>query len=223
MPRIPDAALGGPADQPWKRYVDGGLESLELALNRLASDSSASGKGLAATADGLARQISVLAQQTADLVGRASYQKSSTDTISWSSSVTGSSPFGPELTVTLNESRVISVSFFTSADASASVVGGGTMYLWGSTGVAIDGVAVSEDLGARGYILVSAASNAGASANNRFIIPITARFLVVLPAGAHTLRGLVYGRTSTYSGTGSGFGSIDLREPALFADVLQLA
>lgn len=223
MPRIPDAALGGPADQPWKRWVDSGIESFERALERLASDTNASGKGLAATADGLARQISVLAQQTADLVGRASYQKSSTDTMSWSSSVAGSSPFGPELTVALNESRVVSVSFFTSADASASTVGAGTMNLWGSTGVAVDGVAVSEDLGARGYILVSAASDTGASANNRFIIPITARFLVVLPAGTHTLRGLVYGRTSTYSGTGSASGSIDLAGPALFVDVLQLA
>lgn len=81
MPRIPDAALGGPADQPWRRYVEGGLESLEQALNRLESDSSASGKGLAATADGLARQLQAVAAQQVQLANQQAQILAAVDAI----------------------------------------------------------------------------------------------------------------------------------------------
>lgn len=67
MPVVPNAALGGPGDQPWKRYVDGRLGGIERTLARYASDGTATDKGLAATVASLSKAVALLKEQQAIL------------------------------------------------------------------------------------------------------------------------------------------------------------
>jgi hypothetical protein len=63
MPAVPSAALGGPQDQPWKRYVDDELAALVRAAERQNTDGIAGDKGLAASVAGLARSLAAYREQ----------------------------------------------------------------------------------------------------------------------------------------------------------------
>ncbi|MDL5351106.1 hypothetical protein [Microbacterium sp. zg-YB36] len=67
MPVVPNAALGGPGDQPWKRSVDGRLDAIERQMDRSALDGKATDKGLAATVASLSEAVLLVKEQQAAL------------------------------------------------------------------------------------------------------------------------------------------------------------
>ena len=201
-----------PGSQAFARETIKRIETLESNRDSAGSDQNATNKGLAAS-------LQSLSEQVRDLVGRISYQATDNSYSSWNAT-TGLVQVGPTLTFTLTEARVVSITFMANFRAYSQTYNAGTYTTLASTTIVIDGSAAGGV--SKGSAISQSASNAGGLANN-FVQGSNARVLVALPAGTHTVRGALNSATLTYSGSGTGAGSVEIADPAVYVDVMQPA
>lgn len=219
MANIPDPRDAPPGTLPTFRGIKSAIEELERAQKSNGSAQGATDKGQAATLQGLSQQIATLAAQQNDLNGRLSYSATNNDTGSWSSNVSSTNyDFGPTITFTLDQPRVVSVTFqcvaLNSAYAGAS---GSTVTVNLNGRVKINGVQQSSS--SISTVSTGATYSGGVQAN-QVDGTIISRWVGNLPAGTHTARGNF---SNLYIGMSGSFTTafLGVNSPFLFVDVMQ--
>lgn len=199
--------------EPWGREHDNRVLSLENTVDTIKNSLLGQNRNNASS-------VQVLADQVRDLVGRTSYSLSGNSFQTWTTTQTDDYPFGSVLTFTLNQARIVSIEFL--VDVSAGVNINNTSSSAGArvyTSVFVDSVPrfpttfnqVSADVnGGTGRATSQGANSSGTP---------SARVLIPLSAGTHTVQGSLRQRRVTVSGSGNGIISVDGYQ--LFVDVLQ--
>lgn len=200
--------------EPWGRAHDERVIALEDGVTRL-------GQSLSGQNRNSASSIQTLADQVKDLVGRVSYNTSSADSQTWT---TPSGPYtwGPGLSFTLTEPRVVSLEFSVSgmvytlaSNATSSAVAHlkGAIFLNGSMIPGAQG-----EMGTNVGVL----PNTGRAST--YSGTLTARSLVSLTAGTYTVQGGFSTRNAELNGSPpSGSVTVSATSPFIFVDVLQPA
>lgn len=205
MPKVLEPVLT-PQDLPWGRQTNARLGDLERNGERSALEQIATNKGLAAS-------LSNLSEQVRDLTGRVSYAIDSDDSNNWTTTQADNAAWGPGLEFTVSEPRIVSLNFTLSAGVRVSSVGTASGYTSLKPTLFLNGNQVGPSQPHLEVILMGAGSDLWA--------PLTARALISVPAGNHTLRGGFAWRRVTQS-SGSGLlGIISAKDPSLMIDVLQ--
>lgn len=210
--KTPDFTLT-PQDAPWGRWVTSGIEGILRQLSRSDLDQTAANKGLTAS-------VGSLAEQVRDLTGRVSYSSDGTGTTQqWTSTVTSEFAWGPSVTFTLTEPRVVSAQFSVRANAEGTATSATTNVVTAARGIVrINNASVG---GARGEVGVSIPSVAGSTFRYDYSINgMVCRSLVQLPVGTHTVQGGFLFVSADVLG-GSGSAKFTASDPNIFVDVLQ--
>ena len=210
---FPPRDLPGRADD-WGRKVQDrivGVEEKAAAALQMAANM---GRGQSGTNNTLSRQLR-------DLVGRESYSAlDPAASLTWGTT-SAAVAFGPTLTFTLSEPRVVSVTSNMVAGISGFADNGNSITITTYTALLIDSVARTDVA----YGALSGGVSPSGIANGSFnnTAAIQARGLVTLDAGTHTVQGYISTRTVATTGAGykTGFASVD--RPSIFVDVLQPA
>jgi len=156
-----------------------------------------------------------------DLLGRVSYADFDTAaTGSWSGvGTTTDVLYGPEVEVTVEVDRVVSLESHIRASCAANAPSGSTANVTVNSSIWVDGVRLTSDI-AEGGLGTYAAGSGGIAIGSQNFGVLNARALVTLTAGTHTIQGgfREIARLQTGSGTVMGFNSA---AASLFVDVLQ--
>lgn len=209
---LPDDGKGQSA-VPWGRSVQSRIVTNEGAIQSLS-------QALGGQNRNSASSIQTLGNQVRDLVGRTSYSLSGNSFQTWTTTQPDDYPFGSVLTFTLNEARIVSIEFLVDVTAGVNInntssSAGARVY----TSVFVDSVPyfpttfnqVSADVnGGTGRATSQGATSSGTP---------SARVLIPLSAGTHTVQGSLRQRRVTVSGSGNGSISVDGYQ--IFVDVLQ--
>ncbi|RKE60470.1 hypothetical protein [Microbacterium sp. AG238] len=167
----------------------------------------------------LERQQSIINSQQNDLLGRLAYSTASQARASWGAPVQSSSQaFGPSQSFELDRARVVSITFQLSAFATSHArQGGASANSWLSSQIRVDGTL--QNFASQGSFGV-VASYSGGPDSGSVSVGLSARWLGILPAGAHVVQGAL---SPSISVTGGGSGYVEATNPHLFVDVLQPA
>lgn len=204
-----------PLAEPWGREVEKRSNDHELQIESLGQGLSGQNRNTASSLAVIAQQIEDIQTTQADLSGRVSYSTSSSESQSWTSTQPNNQPWGPTLSFTLNEARVVSLQFTLA----------GTVVVTTSSGTATSGYAHLRPMlflnggsvGPTQPWLHADLYGAGTS----LTAPVEARALVDLPAGDHTLQG-GFARRQLITNQGVPlFGIVGADNPGLIVDVLQ--
>lgn len=207
---LPDDGKGQSA-VPWGRSVQSRLEGVEGSVERLTQSLGGQNRNNASS-------IQTLSQQINDLSGRVGYSTDSTLTQTWTSDQPVNVAWGPVLTFTLTEARVVSIQF--------SVLGRALATAQSTTSAAfatlramvfVDGAGVG---GSRGEIATNVGIAPTSYRSSDLTNTLVSRSLVTLPAGNHAVQG---GFAARYANTISSPASaqITASNPAIFLDILQ--
>lgn len=217
---LPDDGKGHSAE-PWGREVEKRIVDNEGSLLSLQQSFQGQNRNTASSLGDLATQASNLARQVQDLTGRVGYATSNSAlSQQWTTSTTTPYAWGPSLSFTLTESRVVSVQSIvnglvytaaTSASTASFAYFQGTLFVNGS---------VITD-GARGEMGTNVGVAPNTNRTSTYNGVILTRTLVTLGAGTHTIQGGFASRDVTVSG-GTGTAYVTASAPSLFVDVLQL-
>lgn len=196
---LPDDGKGQSA-VPWGRAVQDRVVTVE---GRVESISQALGGQNRSTAS----SIQTLGDQVRDLVGRESYVASEPSLIFRLPNSLVATPWGPFLSLTLTEPRIVSLQFIVGTFFQA----GGTAALTYTRGA----------LFVNNAQLSSASQTESGMSGMSGLTPggygtLNCRAILPLPAGTHTIRG---GYVDTQVIGASSW--MELRSPSVFADVLQ--
>ncbi len=206
---LPDEA------EQWGRAHDDRVISLEQSVASLQQSLSGQNRNSASS-------IQTLSTQVKDLAGREAYNTSSTDSQTWTTPLVTPFTFGPTLSLTLTQSRVVSIQSMVS----------GTVYTLATNASSSAFAYLKGAIFLNGSVIPSAAGEMG---TNVGILPNTgrsstysgtifSRALVTLPAGTYTLQGGFSERNAQVSGSpASGNAYVSAANPSLFIDVLQPA
>lgn len=210
---FPPRDLPGRADD-WGRKVEDRVRGAEQGVEALQQALGNQGRGQSGTNTTLARQL-------VDLTGRVGYADKSLDLLSWTTTQTANIGWGPTLTFTLNEPRVISATFAIEATLGGVANNGGTFDIAVSTGFLVNGASANgyEAIGAMNAMANWNVSTGFASRTNAG--SVVSYFQTTLPAGTHTVQGRLVSRTVSI--TGSASASATIINPAIFVQVLQPA
>lgn len=155
-----------------------------------------------------------------DLVGRVGYAVDGTGTTAtWAALQPNNTPWGPTLSITLEETRVVSIQFALRGEAYGAATATTTNVI-----VAMRGMLFVNDAGvggARGEVGVSIPSGTYSAFRSDYSIgTLICRALVTLPPGTHIVQGGFAFRNVEILG-GSGNGTLTASDPNIFVDVLQ--
>jgi hypothetical protein len=159
-------------------------------------------------------------QVRSDLVGRVSYFLQGNSFQSWTTTQADDYPFGSVLTFTLEQPRAVSFQFLADVGAAATISNtsssaGARIY----TSLIVDSIprypTTSNMVSANVNGGAGRATAQGASTS----ATASARLLLELPAGEHTVQGCLRQRRVDVSGAGAG--NINVDGYQLFVDVLQ--
>lgn len=201
--------------EQWGRAHDDRVVSLEKQIEAL-------GQSLSGQNRNSASSIQTLATQVKDLVGRVAYNTSSTDSQTWTTPSVTPFTFGPTLSFTLTDSRVVSLqsivsgtvyTLATNASTSAFAYLKGAIFLNGSLIPSASG-----EMGTNVGIL----PNTGRAST--YSGTLSSRALIALNAGTYTIQGGFTERNAQVSGSpASGNAYVSAANPFVFVDVLQPA
>jgi hypothetical protein len=167
----------------------------------------------------LARTVGEVSAAVAvtDLQGRTSFAAPGTDSDSWTSTQAADYAFGPALNLTLDRARVVSVSYQVNVEATVWTGSGSSARAFIGAGIKIDGAnpVGGQSSGGYGCYQNASAESAGALGS------ATARCIVTLAAGTHTIRGVLSERKA--EAAGDGFAAVFAYSPYLIVDVMQPA
>lgn len=190
--------------EPWGREHDNRVLSLENTVGTIKTSLLGQNRNNASS-------IQVLADQVRDLVGRESYSALDPELIFRLPNTLSATPWGPSLSFTLAQPRVVSLMFTVGTSYQAA----------GSASLSYTRGALFID-NAR-YVRASR-TESGVSGNATVLSggdsTLICRAVVPLPAGRHTVQG-GYMDTQVIGTSGPSFSYMDLRGPSVFADVLQ--
>lgn len=201
--------------EQWGRAHDERVMSLESQIQVLSQSLSGQNRNSASS-------IQTLSNQVKDLAGREAYNTSSGESQTWTTPLVTPFTFGPTLSLTLTQARVISIQSFVSAtvytlatNASSSAFA----YLKGA--IFLNGSVITSAAGEMGTNVGILPNTGRASTYNGTIL---SRALITLPAGTYTIQGGFSERNAQVSGSpASGNAYVSASNPALFIDVLQPA
>lgn len=200
---LPDDGKGQSA-VPWGRAVQDRVVTVEGAIQSLS-------QALGGQNRSTASSIQTLGDQVRDLVGRESYSALDPELIFRLPNTLSATPWGPSLSFTLAQPRVVSLMFTVGTSYQAA----------GSASLSYTRGALFID-NAR-YVRASR-TESGVSGNATVLSggdsTLICRAVVSLPAGRHTVQG-GYMDTQVIGTSGPSFSYMDLRGPSVFADVLQ--
>lgn len=207
---LPDDGKGQSA-VPWGRAVQGRVEDVEGRVDALSQALGGQNRSNASSLSLIAQQIQALGDQVRDLVGRASYSALDPDLTFRLPNTLSATPWGPSLSFTLAQPRVVSLMFTVGTSYQAA---GSASLAYTRGALFIDNVR---------YVGVSR-TESGVSGNATVLSggdsTLICRAVVSLPAGGHTVQG-GYMDTQVIGTSGPSFSYMDLRGPSVFADVLQ--
>lgn len=163
------------------------------------------------------------ARAVRDLVGRVSYSEFSQNTWnSWISTQPTNAPWGNALVFTLTEDRRVSIEYALGAYARAATYGAGsTSQTSLGAGLSVNGVPLLGNTYLEGFVGAYATQPSGVTfaQANYSSATLRARAVIDLPAGEHSVRGLLTSRSVSITGAGDGF--VGAQDSQLFVDVLQ--
>lgn len=217
---LPDDGKGHSAE-PWGREVEKRIVGAESSLETLQQSFSGQNRNTASSLGDLATQASNLARQVQDLTGRVSYSTSNPSlSQQWTNQLLTPYTWGPSLSFTLSEPRVVSFQFIVNgtvyAGASATTTAA-FAYLQGT--LFVDGSEVSNSF--KGAIGTNIGTQPNTNRASMYQGMLVARAIVSLGAGNHTFQGGFNQRNAEVIG-GAGNAYVTAEAPALFVDVLQL-
>lgn len=215
---FPRRNLPGDSDV-WGRGVETRVIGVEGAVESLGQLVQGQNRNTASSLEVLAGQIRALSGQVQDLGGRLAYSVDGTGTTqTWTSLQPNDQPFGPSVTFTLNEARVVSIQFSVNVTVEAKANDVSSYVATGARGmVFVDSAGVG---GSRGEVGVSVNIMPAPPVRVSYLTStIICQSLVTLAAGSHTVRGGFNYRNVQIVGSGSG--EITASDPNVFVDVLQ--
>lgn len=200
-----------PQAEQWGREVESRVVSAE-------SDIEAVQQALSGQNRNTASSLSVLAQQVSDLLGRLSYYDANNDSGSWTSTQTNNQPFGPTLSFTLSEPRVVTLTFLISGTARiASLGGAGAGYASIVPTLFLNGSRVGANQPGLSVVLPSGTTARSTEVSS----PLQARTTLSLEAGSYDFRGgFQFREVVQSSGTGV-IGIVSTLTPQLYVDISQ--
>lgn len=210
---LPDDGKGASAE-PWGREVETRIEGAEASIQSIT-------QSLAGQNRSTASSLGDLASQVRDLIGRLSYNVSDASTQTWTSPTTTPYVWGPSVSFTLTESRVVSIQSVVNGlvyTAATSTTTAAFAYIRG--GIFINGVLSGGN--AQGEMGTNIGVAPNTNRTSTYTGSIMSRTLVSLNAGTYTVQGGFVSRDATVSG-GTGSAYVTVSSPAVFVDVLQPA
>ncbi|WP_217182690.1 hypothetical protein [Streptomyces sp. AC495_CC817] len=203
-----------PQDAAWGRFVTSSIEELRRDRDRADLELTATNRGVGASVQSLSEQIR-------DLTGRVSYAADGTGTSQvWTTPTTTPYTWGPTLSFTLTEERVVSVQALIRIEAYVQANNtSSAAFAWIQSALFVNDVLVS---GARGDIGTNVGVRPDSNRGNFAQGTAVARSLVKLPAGTHSVVGGFFERNAVVSGSpASGSASVTAKDPFIFVDVFQ--
>lgn len=202
--------------EPWGRAHDDRVIALEDGITRL-------GQSLQGQNRNSASSIQTLAEQVKDLVGRVGYSASTPGfSQTWTTPTTTPYVWGPSLTFTLSQARVVSIQTSVTGVASVSATNASTSAFAMLRGaIFVSGSVVS---GSRGEVSTNVGVYANTGRGNYSGGSVISRSLISLTAGTYTVQGGFFLRNAELIGSpASGSASVTASDPSIFVDVLQPA
>lgn len=199
--------------EQWGRAHDDRVISLEQQVGILSQSLSGQNRNSSSS-------IQTLADQVKDLTGRTSYNVGTAETQTWTTPTGTPYTWGPSLSFTLTEARVVSLQAIVAAAVSTiatSTTTASFAYLGGA--IFVNG---SLAAGSRGELSTNVGVAPNTSRSSYLTASIISRTLMPLPAGTHTVQGGFFSRDASVSG-GTGSAYVLAKNPFVFVDVLQPA
>ena len=209
--QIPAFTLS-PQDAAWGRWVQNELVELKRGKSRSDLDQIATNKGQGAS-------VQALSEQVGDLRGRVGYAADGTGTSqTWTTPQLTPYTWGPALTFSLSEPRVVSIQSLISGSVYAlATSASSSAFAFLQSAIFVDSGLAS---GARGQIgtNVGVLPNTGRSSMYEGVL--VSRSILTLAAGTHVVQGGFVSRNAEVIG-GAGAANVSASNPNIFVDILQ--